>query len=208
MARSVGIGISKALVVAAAIFLLFRMAIVALIMMYAGPGGIDMVATIPNGMEITVVAWIALISVVICVGCYIWRYAEHNARSGLNRKTNSIWNPKFLGALILALALTIYLAYVLAPILVDYTHVSEPAMADFVLFGGLVAILAGLGFTILFSEGVSGFTKFLSQKVKEVTAGAVDILQELQDLREAMKRFDELEGRKGDDEDPNGKGSQ
>lgn len=206
MARSFGCGISVALIIAAVVFLLFRLAIVALILSFAGPGGIEMVATIPNGMELTVVAWIVAIAVVICVGCYIWRYAEHNARCGLNRKTNSIWCPKFLGALILSLALTVYLAYVLAPILVDYTHVAEPALADFVLFGGLVAILAGLGFTILFSEGVSGFTKFLSQKVKEVSAGAVDILQE---LREAMKRLDEIEGRKKeDDDDPNGKGSQ
>lgn len=155
-----------------------------------------MVATIPEGMELAVLAWIAGIALVVCVGAFIWRYAEYNAAKGETRETNKV-SPKFIGAVILALAASIYVAYFLAAPLVDMLHIFEPVLADYVTMGGLAAILASIGFVILFSEGFNGLSKFLSQGVKAAKAGGEDLLAELNALKAELAAAKE----KGDEED-------
>lgn len=160
-----------------------RVASLIMLCLFAVPGDKNiMVATIPEGMELTVLAWIAGIALVVCVGAFIWRYAEYNAAKGETRETNKV-SPKFIGAVILALAASIYVAYFLAAPLVDLFHIVEPVIADYVTLGGLAAIIASIGFVVLFSEGFNGLAKFVSQGVKAAKAGGEDLLAELESLK-------------------------
>ena len=160
-----------------------RVASLIMFCLFAVPGDKNiMVATIPDGMELAVLAWIAGIALVVCVGAFIWRYAEYNAAKGETRETNKV-SPKFIGAVILALAASIYVAYFLAAPLVDMFQIVEPVIADYVTLGGLAAIIASIGFVVLFSEGFNGLSKFVSQGVKAAKAGGQDLLAELEVLR-------------------------
>lgn len=148
--------------------------------LYAVPGDKNiMVATVPNGMELTVLAWIAGIALVVCVGAFIWRYAEYNAAKGETRQSNRI-SPKFIGAVVLALAASIYTAYFLAAPLVDILGIAAPSIVDFITMGAFAAILSSIGYVVLFSEGFNGFAKFLSQGVKEAKAGADELFEQLE----------------------------
>lgn len=173
-----------------------RTASLVLFCIYAVPGDMSiMVATIPNGMELTVLAWIAGIALIVCVGTFIWRYAEYNAAKGETRLSNRI-SPKFIGAVILALAASIYFAYFLASPLVDILRVADPNVADYVTTGGLAAVVASIGFVVLFTEGINGFAKFISQGVRDVRANAAQLLEELET---AKKEIAELKNKTDDD---------
>lgn len=154
-----------------------------------------MVATIPEGMELAVLASIAVIALIVCVGTFIWRYAEYNAAKGETRLSNKM-SPKFFGALILALALTIYLAYFLAAPLVDILKIVEPTAADYITLGGFAAIFLSIGTVILFSEGFNGLAKFLAQGVKNAQSGAEQLIEELERARAELAEL-----KRGDEED-------
>lgn len=171
---------SKAIFILLCSTLGVRVASLYIMCSYAVPGNRNiMVATVPVGMELTVLAWILGIALFVCVGCYIWRYAEHNEKTGEDRKSNKILCPKFLGALLLAIVASTYFSYFLAAPAVEFLNVAEPVLADFITVGGLLAIFGALGFTILFTEGVTGLSKFVSQGVKSVQDAADDLLAEL-----------------------------
>lgn len=175
-----------------------RVASLIMFCLFAVPGDKKiMVATIPDGMELAVLAWIAGIALVVCVGAFIWRYAEYNAAKGVTRESNKM-SIKFIGALILALATAIYFAYFLAAPLVDILGFVEPNVADFVTVGGFVAILFSIGAVVLYSEGINGLAKFISQGVKNVKAASEDALAELEALKAQLAEM----RAKGDDEIP------
>lgn len=160
----------------------------------AVPGDMSiMVATIPEGMELAVLAWIAGIALIVCVGTFIWRYAEYNAAKGETRQSNRM-SPKFFGALVLAFAASTYFAYFFAAPLVDLLHIVDPAIADYVTMGGFAAILLSIGAVVLFSEGFNGLAKFLAQGVKNARAGADQLIEELERAKAELaelKRADE-----------------
>jgi hypothetical protein len=160
-----------------------RVASLVVLCLYAVPGDKSiMVATLPNGMESAVLVWITAIALIVCVGVYIWRYAEYNAAKGQTRQTNRM-SPKFLGALILAIAASTYTAYFLAAPLVDMLNFAEPVVSDYITMGAFAAILSSIGFVVLFTEGINGFAKFIGQGVKDIRANSEKIVEELEIAR-------------------------
>jgi hypothetical protein len=77
-------------------------------------------------------------------------------------------------------------------------HIVEPVLADYITMGGLAAIVASIGFVILFSEGFNGLSKFVSQGVKAAKAGGQDLLAELEVLRAELAAAKE----RGEDDFP------
>lgn len=158
--------------------------------------------TIPSEFVTFAALAIGLVSVFVCVSTFIWRYAEHNAAHGENRKGNKM-KFSFIGALLLAVIATGLLSYALSAGLVNLLGVVEPCAVDYIVAGGFLAILLGLGFTILFEEGVSGYAKFLTQKVKEIKAGADDLAKALAEAgvdADAVKALLASAKKKDDDE--------
>ena len=154
---------------------------------------IDMFSTIPELYGMSILYVVGFVSVISCLGVYIWRYAEHNAAYGLDRKTNKISNPKFIGALILAMIMTVLTSYYMSGTLVNYFGIADPVAWDYYIMGALSAVLLGIGYTILFSEGVGGLAKFIAQKVKEASDGAEDLLKELQAAKAELARMRKVE---------------
>lgn len=169
--------------------------------LYSVPGDKSiMVATLPNGMEPSVLVWIAGISFIICVGVFIWRYAEYNAAKGMTRETNKM-SPKFLGALILALASTIYVSYFLSAPLVEVVGIVDPSFADYITMGVLSSIVASIAFVILFTEGINGLAKFISQGVRAAKTGSQDLIAELEALKAELAA---TKGKSDEENDPKG----
>ena len=154
---------------------------------------IDMFSTIPEIYGMSILYVVGFVSVISCLGVYIWRYAEHNAAYGLDRKTNKIGNPKFIGALILAMIMTVLTSYYMSGTLVNCFGIPDPVAWDYYIMGALSAVLLGISYTILFSEGVGGLAKFIAQKVKEASDGAEDLLKELQAAKAELARMRKVE---------------
>lgn len=138
-----------------------------------------MVSTVPADFVLYDAVVAVAVAVVVCTFTFLWRYVEHNDAEALDRKSNPM-KLKFIGGTALAAVVTALLAYVSSATLVGYFGVVEPAAADYCVFAALAALIFGIAFTIIFSEGITAFGKFLSQKVKEVKKVAEELSPEMQ----------------------------
>ena len=138
-----------------------------------------MVSTVPADFVLYDAVVAVAVAVVVCTFTFLWRYVEHNDAEALDRKSNPM-KLKFIGGTALAAVVTALLAYVSSATLVGYFGVVEPVAADYCVFAALAALIFGIAFTIIFSEGITAFGKFLSQKVKEVKKVAEELSPEMQ----------------------------
>ena len=147
---------------------------------------VTMVSAIPTDFVAYVAIVAAIVAVVVCIATFLWRYVEHNDAEGLNRKTNKM-KFKFIGGTVLAIVVTALLAYIASGTLVGYFGVIEPKAEDYCIFAALAALVFGITFTIIFSEGITAFGKFLEQKVKEAKEVAEQIsAEDLADFKEFL----------------------
>ena len=133
---------------------------------------------IPSDMELYVL--IAAIGFAFLFGicAFLYRYAEHNAKHGLKVKDNRILckgGYAFVGAEGMAIALTAALAYYGAAVAPFKLGIAEPALIDYIIATGVIALICGIILTVLFNEGISGLGKFLRQKVDETVEAVEDV---------------------------------
>ena len=145
-----------------------------------------MVSTVPAEFVVYDAIVAAVVAVVVCFFTFLWRYVEHNDAEALDRESNPM-KLKFIGGTVLAMVVTALLAYLASSALVGYFNVVEPVAADYCIFAALTALIFGIAFTIIFSEGITAFGKFLAQKVKEVKTAVEDIPPEV--LQALLKDF-------------------
>ena len=158
-------------------------------------GDKTMVATIPTDMELYVLIAAVAFAVVFSVAAFIWRYAEHNAKHELMVKDNKIFGKagfKFVGAEIFAIALAAVVAYYGAALAPGRFGLVDPALFDYILAAGIVALVAGIVFTILFNEGMTGLSKFIKQKAKEAAEAATDIAEAAESVKLTKKQLKKL----------------
>ena len=142
--------------------------------------GESTMVAIPSDMEIYVLIAAIAFAIVFGIVTYLWRYAEHNARHDLDRTSNKLFGKgalKFIGAEIFAIALTAVLAFYGAAVAPFKLGIAEPELLDYILASGVIALICGIVFTILFNEGISGLGKFIKQKADE-TAEAIEEVSE------------------------------
>ena len=137
-----------------------------------------MVSTVPAEYVLSDAIVCAAVAIFVCFFTFLWRYVEHNDADALNRETNPM-KLKFIGGTALAMVVTGLLAYVASSTLVGYFKVAEPVAVDYCVFGAMAALIFGIAFTIIFSEGITAFGKFLEQKVKEAKEVLGDIPPEV-----------------------------
>lgn len=137
-----------------------------------------MVSTIPADFVIYDAVVAVAVAVIVCVFTFLWRYVEHNDAEALDRESNPM-KLKFIGGTVLAIVVTALLAYFASATLVGYFKVVDPVAGDYCAFAALAALVFGISFTIIFSEGITAFGKFLAQKVKETKEVLGDIPPEL-----------------------------
>lgn len=145
-----------------------------------------MVSTVPTEYVLSDAIVCAAVAIFVCFFTFLWRYVEHNDADSLNRESNPM-KLKFIGGTALAMVVTGLLAYVASSTLVGYFKVVEPVAVDYCIFGALAALIFGIAFTIIFSEGITAFGKFLAQKVKEVKTAVEDLPPEV--LQALLKDF-------------------
>ena len=138
-----------------------------------------MVSSIPADFVVYDAVVAAVVAVVVCVFTFLWRYVEHNDAEALDRESNPM-KLKFIGGTALAAVVSAILAYLASSVLVGYFGIVEPVAADYCIFAAIAALIFGIAFTIIFSEGITAFGKFLSQKVKEVKKVAEELSPEMQ----------------------------
>lgn len=141
------------------------------------PGESTMVA-IPSDMEIYVLIAAIAFAFFFGICAFLYRYAEHNAKYDLKVKDNKVFGKgglKFVGAELMAIALTAVLAYYGAAVAPFKLGIAEPALMDYILVTGVIALVCGILLTILFNEGISGLGKFLKQKADETAEAIKDV---------------------------------
>ena len=146
--------------------------------------GESTMVAIPSDMELYVLIASIAFAVFFGVATYLWRYAEHNKKHGENRQTNKLFGKGaigFIGAEIFAIALTAVIAFYGAAVAPFRLGILEPELVDYILAAGVIALICGIIFTILFNEGISGLGKFIKQKADETTAA-------IEDVSEAVKK--------------------
>ncbi len=145
-----------------------------------------MVSTVPTEYVLSDAIVCAVVAIFVCFFTFLWRYVEHNDADSLNRESNPM-KLKFIGGTALAMVVTGLLAYLASSTLVGYFKVTEPVAMDYCIFGAIAALVFGIAFTIIFSEGITAFGKFLEQKVKEVKEAVTDIPPEV--LQALLKEY-------------------
>ena len=143
-----------------------------------------MVSTVPAEYVLADAIVCASVAVFVCFFTFLWRYVEHNDADNLDRGLNPM-KLKFIGGTALAMIVTGLLAYVASSTLVGYFKVVEPVAVDYCVFGALAALIFGIAFTIIFSEGITAFGKFLEQKVVE----AKEVIEGLDIPPEVLKKM-------------------
>ena len=155
------------------------------------PGENTMVA-IPSDMELYVLIASVAFAFFFGICAFLYRYAEHNAKHDLDRTQNKLFGKggfKFVGAEGLAIALTAVLAYYGASVAPFRFGIAEPALIDYILAAGVVALVAGILLTILFNEGISGLGKFIRQKTGEAVDAVQDISEGVLEAKEKAEKI-------------------
>lgn len=155
------------------------------------PGERTMVA-IPSDMEIFVLIAAVGFAVFFGVCAFLYRYAEHNAKHDLKVKDNRVFAKgglRFVGAEGLAIALTAVLSYYGAAVLPFKLGIADPALVDYILIAGVLALFGGIVLTVLFNEGVSGLGKFLKQKVDETVEATEEVTEAMQRALDEAKKL-------------------
>ena len=140
--------------------------------------GESTMVAIPSDMELYVLIASIAFAVFFGVATYLWRYAEHNKKHGENRQTNKLFAKGaigFIGAEIFAIALTAVIAFYGAAVAPFRLGILEPELVDYILAAGVIALICGIVFTILFNEGISGLGKFIKQKADETAEALKDV---------------------------------
>ena len=160
--------------------------------------GESTMVAIPSDMELYVLIASIAFAVFFGVATYLWRYAEHNKRHGENRQTNKLFGKGaigFIGAEIFAIALTAVIAFYGAAVAPFRLGIVEPELVDYILAAGVIALVGGIVFTILFNEGISGLGKFIKQKAEETVEAANDFAEAAKKLglnKKQTKKFIEM----------------
>lgn len=152
--------------------------------------GESTMVAIPSDMELYVLIASIAFAVFFGVATYLWRYAEHNKRHGENRQTNKLFGKGaigFIGAEIFAIALTAVIAFYGAAVAPFRLGILEPELVDYILAAGVIALIGGIVFTILFNEGISGLGKFLKQKADETAEAIKDVSEAVLKAKEVAE---------------------
>ena len=153
--------------------------------------GASTMVAIPSDMEMYVLIASIAFAVVFGVCAYLYRYAEHNKRHGENRQTNKLFAKGafgFIGAEIMAIALTAVLAFYGAAVAPFKLGIAEPELLDYILAAGVIALIFGILLTILFNEGISGLGKFIKQKADEFTVAVEESSEAVRKAIEAAQK--------------------
>lgn len=145
---------------------------------------------IPSDMEIYVLIASVAFAFFFGICAFLYRYAEHNAKYDLKVKDNKVFGKggfKFVGAELMAIALTAVLAYYGAAVAPFKLGIADPELLDYILAAGVIALICGILLTILFNEGISGLGKFLKQKVDETTSALKDVSEAVLKAKEAAE---------------------
>lgn len=152
--------------------------------------GESTMVAIPSDMELYVLIASIAFAVFFGIATYLWRYAEHNNRKGENRQTNKLFGKGaigFIGAEIFAIALASVLSFYGAAVAPFRLGIAEPELLDYIIAAGVIALICGIVFTILFNEGISGLGKFLKQKVDETAVALKDVSEAVLKAKEAAE---------------------
>ena len=153
--------------------------------------GESTMVAIPSDMELYVLIASIAFAVFFGVATYLWRYAEHNKKHGENRQTNKLFAKGaigFIGAEIFAIALTAVIAFYGAAVAPFRLGILEPELVDYILAAGVIALICGIVFTILFNEGISGLGKFIKQKADETTVAIEEVSEAVKKAIEAAQK--------------------
>ena len=155
------------------------------------PGESTMVA-IPSDMELYVLIAAIAFAFFFGICAFLYRYAEHNAKYDLKAKDNKIFckgGAKFVGAEGLAIGLTAVLTFYGAAIAPFKLGIAEPALIDYILIEGVIALVLGIILTVLFNEGISGLGKFLKQKTDETIDAVVEVSEAVLAAKEKAEKL-------------------
>ena len=157
--------------------------------------GESTMVAIPSDMEIYVLIAAIAFAFFFGICAFLYRYAEHNAKYDLKVKDNKVFckgGLKFVGAELMAIALTAVLAFYGAAVAPFKLGIAEPVLLDYILASGVIALICGILLTILFNEGISGLGKFIKQKVDET----VEAVENVSDAVMKAKATAEAEAKK------------
>ena len=157
--------------------------------------GESTMVAIPSDMEIYVLIAAIAFAFFFGICAFLYRYAEHNAKHDLDRESNKLFGKnafKFIGAELMAIALTAVLSFYGAAVAPFKLGIVDPALTDYILAAGVIALIAGILLTILFNEGISGLGKFLKQKVDET----IEAVENVSDAVMKAKAAAEAEAKK------------
>ena len=160
--------------------------------------GESTMVAIPSDMEVYVLIASVAFAFLFGICAFLYRYAEHNAKHDLDRTTNKLFGKgafKFIGAELMAIALTAVLAFYGAAVAPFKLGILEPALVDYILAAGVIALIAGILLTILFNEGISGLGKFIKQKADETVEAVNDFAEAAKKLglnKKQTKKFIEM----------------
>lgn len=154
--------------------------------------GESTMVAIPSDMEIYVLIAAIAFAFFFGICAFLYRYAEHNAKYDLKVKDNKVFckgGLKFVGAELMAIALTAVLAFYGAAVAPFKLGIAEPELLDYILASGVIALICGILLTILFNEGISGLGKFIKQKAGEAVEAAEDISEAVKVAMEEAKKL-------------------
>ena len=146
---------------------------------------------IPSDMEVYVLIAAIAFAFLFGICAFLYRYAEHNAKHDLDRDTNKLFGKgglKFVGAELMAIALTAVLAFYGAAVTPFKLGILEPALLDYIIAAGVIALIAGILLTILFNEGISGLGKFIKQKADETATAITEASEAVKKAIEAAQK--------------------
>ena len=158
--------------------------------------GESTMVAIPSDMEIYVLIAAVAFAFFFGICAFLYRYAEHNAKHDLDRESNKLFGKgglKFVGAELMAIALTAVLSFYGAAVTPGKLGIIDPALVDYILAAGVIALIAGILLTVLFNEGISGLGKFIRQKAEEAVKAADDISQAVKLTKKQKKQLKEME---------------
>ena len=154
--------------------------------------GESTMVAIPSDMEIYVLIAAVAFAFFFGICAFLYRYAEHNAKYDLKVKDNKVFGKgglKFVGAELMAIALTAVLSYYGAAVAPFKLGIAEPALVDYILVTGVIALICGILLTILFNEGISGLGKFLKQKADEAVEAVDNISAAVLEAKAAAEKL-------------------
>lgn len=154
--------------------------------------GENTMVAIPSDIEIYVLIASVAFAFFFGICAFLYRYAEHNAKHDLDRESNKLFGKgalKFIGAELMAIALTAVLAFYGAAVAPFKLGILEPVLVDYILAAGVIALIAGILLTILFNEGISGLGKFIKQKVSETVEAAENVSAAVLEAKEKAEKI-------------------